>query len=552
MRAAPSKASQQKKLTEAVVAWFKTERKISRETLEKLSVAAGTVFFPELKRKTEAVFFGYDRGGWKARSIVEKAYTSEKGFEPHFWGIDDVLASDSEDVYICEGELDRCALVECGLPPYAVLSTPSAAVGKDGTLEYVQKALDEGLARKKRFIWCGDKDDAGLGLRAAFAQIIGPARFYFVEWPDGIKDPNDCLRTDGDDFLLDFVVRGRMPWPAEGLFKMSELPEPKKFVCWKVGFTGWEQRLHLAPGTMSVSTGHPGHGKTTLWTQIWYQITREYDLVTAVASYETRPKPKIRQQLRSLFTKKPEFELLDPYAQESGVVFTNPDGTKVEMSTAQLLRMADRWIDEHYLFMVHPQRRPDLKWLLKQAETAVIRHSAKVLVIDPWNRMEASRESGESETDYIGRCLREIYNFAQDFDIHIQIVAHPSKMSDYRRGQPPELEDISGSKHWDNMPDQGFVVHRPRLFDETGKRDFYCELYHQKSRYDELGYATKLPLEFDPLMSRYGNNDGKLELRKRQQKKQAAAQEGGKAAGAKPEEKPAEPEREDDPIEGFS
>jgi hypothetical protein len=27
-------------------------------------------------------------------------------------------------------------------------------------------------------------------------------------------------------------------------------------------------------------------------------------------------------------------------------------------------------------------------------------------------------------------------------------------------GQAPQLEDIAGAKHWDNMPDQGFTVHR--------------------------------------------------------------------------------------------
>ena len=28
------------------------------------------------------------------------------------------------------------------------------------------------------------------------------------------------------------------------------------------------------------------------------------------------------------------------------------------------------------------------------------------------------------------------------------------------------LEDNSGSKSWDNMVNQGFVVHRPKFFDE--------------------------------------------------------------------------------------
>jgi hypothetical protein len=34
-----------------------------------------------------------------------------------------------------------------------------------------------------------------------------------------------------------------------------------------------------------------------------------------------------------------------------------------------------------------------------------------------------------------------------------------------RRGQAPQLEDIAGAKHWDNIPDQGFTVHWPKMYD---------------------------------------------------------------------------------------
>src|SRR5215208_1333786 len=75
------------------------------------------------------------------------------------------------------------------------------------------------------------------------------------------------------------------------------------------GFTGsincpslpeWESKVHLAPRTLSVVTGHPGHGKTTLFMQIWYQICRQYDLAAAIASFETRAKPHHRRALRQL------------------------------------------------------------------------------------------------------------------------------------------------------------------------------------------------------------------------------------------------------------
>ena len=137
----------------------------------------------------------------------------------------------------------------------------------------------------------------------------------------------------------------------------------------------------------------------------------------------------------------------------------------------QQRRAADDWIGEHYLFLQHPDQRPSLEWFLDTAEVAVVRHGARIVQIDPWNRLEAARGKDESETDYIGRCLRTLHGFANDLNCHVQIVAHPSKMGQERRTQPPLLEDISGSKNWDNMPDQGFAVHRPKVFDAGSEAD---------------------------------------------------------------------------------
>ena len=151
-----------------------------------------------------------------------------------------------------------------------------------------------------------------------------------------------------------------MPWPIDGLYTMSALPEPMPLTLWRPGFTEWEDKLFLAPRTLSVVTGHPGHGKTLLWTQIWFDVARTYDVRIASASFETRPKPHVRRQLRSLFCGKLEKEL-----------------GRVDVAHA------DAWIEEHYFFIVHAEHRPTLDWLLRVAEAAVIREGACVIQVDP-------------------------------------------------------------------------------------------------------------------------------------------------------------------------
>jgi twinkle protein len=251
----------------------------------------------------------------------------------------------SETVYITEGEWDTAALIEAGIPVEQVVSVPNGAreqkreADNDNAADlrgyaYVEEALRAGLGRAKRFVWCGDNDGPGRTLRADMVRLLGAAHFNFVEWPEGCKDANDFLRTDGPAALRELVLEGALPWPVSGLYGLDELPEPAPLTLWKPGFPEWESKVHLAPRTLSVVTGHPGHGKTTLFMQIWYQICREYGLAAAIASFETRAKPHHRRTLRQLY---------------SGRLERNRTGAE--------MAVADRWINEHFLWILVSIRR---------------------------------------------------------------------------------------------------------------------------------------------------------------------------------------------------
>ncbi len=485
------------RLTATAIEYAKT-RGIDPATLEALGVGSGTAFFPRrLQRKSEAVFFPYHLDdevvSWKAAAFPEKDFISKTGGQLCFYNLDNVLSGPLDVIYITEGEWDAAALIEAGLPIDSVLSVPNGARERKEEADdeedaprgygYVEDALGGGLGRAKRFVWCGDSDSAGYTLRADMVRLLGAARFWFVEWPEGTKDAGDLLRTDGPEAVRELVTKGALPWPVEGLYRLNDLPEPPPMTLWQPGFPEWEGKVRLAPGTLSVVTGHPGHGKTKLWLQVWFHVCRTYDVVACVASFETRPNPHQRRGLRSLHSGKLERDM-----------------------TPDEMRKADEWINAHYLWISHPDQKPALDWLLDMAETAVIRHGAKVLQIDPWNRLESTKPPRESETDYIGRCLSELYVFAQDFGCHVQVLAHPAKMEGSRRNTPPYLEDIAGSKNWDNRCDQGFTVHRPKIFD-GGQRKTEAVLYHRKARFEELGYPCKLSLDFDLTRDRYVSAD---------------------------------------------
>lgn len=457
-------------------AWF-LSRGISQATLEQARVKYGTVF-----KGSPAIYFGY-RSGWKARTFPEKKFICGGGFKAEFWGIEDTLEAKPSMVFFVEGELDRLALIEAGIPACQVLSVPTGAAGEGGTLEYLHAALREGLDKVKRFVWCGDADQPGKALRDGFIRVLGAARFWHVEWPEGVKDANAMLLSDGAEAVHELITKGALPWPQGGLYRLSELATPPPLQVWETSIPDFRDKVMLAPRTLSLVTGQPGHGKTLLFQQIWYDVVSKYNLICCMASFETRPKPHIRRQLRTLISGKLEWDMTD-------------------FEKAQ----ADAWIEERYLFVLHNEQRPTLEWFLECAETAVIRHGAKIVQIDPWNRLEVMRAPRESETEYVLRCLRALYVFAQDMDCHVQVVAHPAKMDGGRRNTPPTLEDISGcySDDTEVLTKRGWLKHK----EVTLRDDVACfDLEHATLKWAKPSKIWKYEYTGDMHHHRYRGGD---------------------------------------------
>jgi twinkle protein len=470
--------------------WLLETRGISPETAAQLPVDSATVFFPDCNAKLPAIRFGYSQG-WKARSYPEKHFVAGDQVKREFWNLSRVLRSNPETVWIVEGELDVLAMVEAGIPTSAILSTQGALAkpiegdpNEHSNYAYVREALAAGLSKVTKFVWCGDADTAGRVMRDDMVRLLGRGRFHFVDWPEGIKDAGDMLVKDGAEALLDLVTKGALPWPIVGLYQLSKLPEPPPLSVWMPGFPEWENKVLLAPRTLSAVTGHPGHGKTLMWNQIWFSIVKNYCIPICSFSAETRPRPHVRRQLRTLY--------------HGGVL-------EVHLDDRQRAE-ADEWINEMYFWMVPPDNQPTLRWILDTAEDAVIRYGCRIVSIDPWNRLEGAANPGEREDQYILRCLKECYQFATDMNVHFQILAHPAKMEGNRRGTAPMLEDIAGAKHWDNVVDQGFTVHRPKLF-EGGIAKTETQFFHRKARFDELGYPCQMNLDFDKKAGKFKSVD---------------------------------------------
>jgi twinkle protein len=446
---------------------------------------------PDLGR-TETLALPYCRGAKavnvKYRALAQKGFKMREGGELRFWNLDAVLAGDRKTVYIFEGEMDGLAAFEAGIGRDKILSVPNGAPkeASDDPVEqdryrYVIAGLDEGLGAVERFVIATDNDGPGRALRQDLVNILGAARCHFIDWPDHTKDANDLLVKGGPGELLDYLEGEAKEWPVDGLYKLSEIPEPPPLLTWDAGFPEWERKLRFAPSTLCVLTGHPGQGKTTIAAQIVFDICKRYGLKAAIASFETNAKPHHRRNIRRF-------------------MFGKWDVTDEECA------MADRWNDEHLLWISHPQRRPTFRWFMDLAEVAVIRHGVRIIVLDPWNKVESDRPAEVRETDWIRDRLNDLLDFARNFGVLVLVLCHPAK-GDYRtRDRRPELEDIAGSKHWDNIPDQGLAIFRPKVFDK-GQRKTEAQLFQLKARFEELGHECRLDINYDLSSGRFRSVD---------------------------------------------
>lgn len=468
-------------LTKQALEYAKT-RGISEQTLTRQRVLGGPARFQDGAH--EAIVFAYWRGeklvNYKARSIEGKRYVQMQGGEQIAYGWEEVQSGPLEDVWIVEGEIDALSLIEAGVPPHSVLSVPGGAPAdasddpeQSRRYGWLLDAVKNGLGRARRLILATDGDDPGRALRSDCTRILGPARTWYLDWPEGIKDANEMLVKNGTAALRAHLATAK-PWPVTGIYQLSDIPEPTALELWDIGFPEISGRIKIAPTTLSVVTGFPGHGKSHVFQQVWYQIAQRYDIRVAIFSAETRLKPFLRRNFRQFYWNRREVTLSDAERRE-----------------------ADDWIQDRIFFIDAGDRQPTMSWMLEMAEIAAQRHGCRAIVIDPWNKIEEDYDPRqETETRWIGRMLDLWIEMARGLNIHTQIIAHPAKPDTASRSNPPDLYSISGSQHWANRVDQGFCIWRKKIV-EGGVQQTESEIRLLKTRYEDLGFPAKYPLNYD-------------------------------------------------------
>lgn len=408
----------------------------------------------------------------KARSINQKSFRLLTGGELTWYNLDRVLKGlhqeEFEEVFIVEGEIDVCSLVEAQIPN--CLSVPNGVSGAteentDRMFPYIDESLELGLRKVKRWIIATDRDAPGELLRKRLAKKLGEGRCLFVEWPEGYKDANEFLVKEGPQALFAYLQTKQKHCPYAGVVSFWDIPEREPLTLWEV-YPEWERKCVLAAPSLTLFSGWPGHGKSTVTAQMWAQVAKKHKIRILMLCMETEPKPYIERELLCVFWNK-----------------SIGDMSKGEIEEGQ------KWIAEHFWFMNPPRSGPNWKFVLDAIEFAKSRYDISAVCVDPWNRINSSKPPSLLQTDYIRQCLNDGSQLARAINICFQIVCHPkSPNSGAGEGSnvPITMAQIAGSQAWSDVPEQILSVWRP-FKDKEGKPVKTSFIAVHKTRYRELG-----------------------------------------------------------------
>lgn len=475
-----------------VVSWF-LGRGISEETLAENKIGYGPVYIPQVQKEVNAIHFPYYHNG-EVLNIKHrdgnKNFCMVKGAERVLYGLDHI---NKFSTVIVEGEIDKLSFYEAGI--IDCVSVPDGAPSEN-TKNYATKfsfleSAEDQISEVAKWVIAVDNDAPGVRLKDELVRRFGPERCWVVEWPDGCKDANDTLVNYGKDKLLDCFYNAA-PVPVNGVFSVSDF-KGKILDTYRHGFqkgelTGWgcvDELYTVRPGEWTLVTGIPASGKSEWLDALTVNLATNQGWVFGVLSLENLPLERHFAKLAEKYINLPFSETLHSY----------------KMSEDDL-GMACEWGEKHFKFLNPDEEDLNVDGILKLAKVLVFRHGINGLIIDPWNELDHTARGMVSETEHISLALGRIRKFAREHNIHVWIVAHPTKLQKDKDGKypVPTPYDVAGSAHWRNKADNSITVHRPNLADKLDRR---VEIHVQKIRFKEIGRVGVATLDYDVVSGRY-------------------------------------------------
>lgn len=457
-----------------VYAYFE-QRKISRETLDALDVRQDS--------EGNAVFNYYDTNDMLTMVKYKPSHKVQHGqakcwcqqnsdTAPLLFNMNRINVN--SPLLICEGEPDCLSAIEAGFK-----NAVSVPLGSSN-LHWIDENL-EWLDQFESIIICADNDDAGVKMQKECVPRLGSWRTKVVDIPAipigntgrVTKDLNEILYVCGKDKVLELILDAKDS-PVPSVADLSDV-EPTEYEDVDGVTTGLkaidDELMRLFFGTLTIVSGQPGSGKSSLLTQLACN-SLDNDIGTWLFSGEL-PNGVEKSWFNYIFAG--PRNITDAISRRG-----NP---YKKISTTTLAEINKTYKGRWHIY------RDDydnvLDKLIASMTDTVRKYGARCLILDNFMCIdtETSEEELRSQTDTI----KKLIEFAKKYQVAVILVCHPRKMD---AGTNVGIYDIAGTSNIVNLAHRTIGLRRVTDAERENAAK-YSEKRRQLLKYDVIVTIVK-------------------------------------------------------------
>lgn len=461
-------------LSDNLVKWFKS-RGISQQTLIDCKITEEKVYFPQKQREMNAVVFNYFENGElvnKKYRSGDKDFTQTKGAKKTFYGIDDI----GKEVYIVEGEMDKLAMWEAGIK--SCISVPNGANDVNDIFDAAPHLND-----LESIIIAVDMDEPGKKLEEELIKRFGKWRCKRAEFKG--KDANDDLVSG----VLIETLTSLKEYPVDGTYEAKDFKDdilnlydngyeetikPKQ-----ARWNEWNSIFSILRGQLTVVTGIPSHGKSEFVEDYIFSLINDCNLKCSVYSPEHEPI---------------QYHIARSCSKISGKPLFGAD----RMSKTELVR-SEEWLNGK-AFYTRPEGRVGWERLMDIFKQQMFQYGVDIFLVDAFNKVLRKDPDSRGEIEMV---LSMLTKFVQDYNVHLFLVAHPTKMRKKEDGTyaAPTLYDVKGTSDFRDQAHNGICVYRD-FGDENSEG--YTEITNLKTKFSHQGdIGRSVRMKFHKGSARY-------------------------------------------------